>query len=573
MQQQLTEEQVALRTMMQTFIKKHPQHAKQMNLSSVDQEDPYVTRLLEGLAKLNSTIQQTTDGHLPDIAESLLTQVAPEFLRVYPSATIAQFTAQSNQIRQTTYLPKGTVITSDPVGEERAICRFRTTSAVKVNPLCIIKVETSHSHDGQGDLKLYFQCQSKDGMNHLDLAQLRLYLHSQNHVAKQLYQLLTSELVELKITFSENNFQESIALGDQSLCCPTLLDINDAMLPSRNNSFYGFHLLHDYFLFPQKYLFIELHGLEELVFPEACTEFMLEFKLQQPLPQGYQIESEDFQLHCVPAINLYGSASEPIHLSLQKEEYSVVADASQPNSMNIFSVDNVYGHHVDGTKTLFKPMHAFHHRNTKVPVYQTYTRTDGEKFPVTSLAFNETEDMSGMTLSCDITVCNGNYPAMYLTAHTINQLQANVSSDITVTNLTKPTTLVLPPDSDQLAWSLVSHLSLNYQSLAELDNFKNLLARYDWASPDIHESLFDSIFSVRVKPTEFFQKGVFMRGLSFSIGIEEERLEHESELYLFGTVLHHFLTMYGAMNSFVKTDIICHPSNKVLQWQPILGKQ
>jgi len=125
----------------QAFARAHPEQAGMLNLLEVKDRDPYVERLLEGMAYLTAQIRYHLENDIPEVSETLLNQLWPHFLRPFPSATIMQFQPRPGQLQQSQYIDAGEILLSDPVGPDRQACRFRTVQAVTLNPITLSRLQ------------------------------------------------------------------------------------------------------------------------------------------------------------------------------------------------------------------------------------------------------------------------------------------------------------------------------------------------------------------------------------------------------------------------------------------------
>jgi type VI secretion system protein ImpG len=121
----------------------------------------------------------------------------------------------------------------------------------------------------------------------------------------------------------------------------------EALLPVAETSFQGYRLMQEYFSFPQKYLFFDLSGLDQMP-REVSTERFEVVMLLEGLEQNDRalllesaVNADTFQLGCTPAINLFKHGAEPIRLSHTRTEYAVVPDVYVPLGYEVYSVDGV----------------------------------------------------------------------------------------------------------------------------------------------------------------------------------------------------------------------------------------
>src|SRR5205807_2114904 len=102
----------------------------------------------------------------------------------------------------------------------------------------------------------------------------------------------------------------------------------------------------EYFAMPEKFLFVDLTGLEaawggfkntaEVVFliSNAGDE-----DRRQRLATG--ITPKSLRLGCTPIINLFPQTAEPLLMTQHKYEYPVIPDIRRPTATEVFSVDSV----------------------------------------------------------------------------------------------------------------------------------------------------------------------------------------------------------------------------------------
>ncbi len=96
------------------FSKAHPEQARMLNLTEVRDRDPYVERLLEGMAFIAAQIRSRIDDSESAISEQLLEQLCPGQLRGYASRTIMHFSPGPNA-QASKHLPAGSLVRSGQV--------------------------------------------------------------------------------------------------------------------------------------------------------------------------------------------------------------------------------------------------------------------------------------------------------------------------------------------------------------------------------------------------------------------------------------------------------------------------
>ena len=562
----------------QEFARAFPEQAKLLNLENLKDRDPYVERLLEGMAFLSAQIRQRIDDDLPEVSEGLLNLLWPHFLRPLPSLTIIEFNPRKGQLQQTQMVPKHTnllattVLAETPVGKEAVSCRFRTTYPLKVHPVRLESVTASHHSAGGTLIKFKFTADQGVEFDKLDLSQIPLYIHADPSVAALVYKALVGSTQLVQVRFPELPLKDPHRLGGQVCVQPCHLDADEALIPLNGRSFYGFHLLQEYFAFREKYLFVSLDGLEIISWPAKITQFELEVHTADIFPGEVNISAEMFRLYCCPAINLFTRTAEPVRLTHKRYEYPVVADVSSRYGTEVYSVDSVEGMDAsNGERYEYLPLYSFKHEKTGRS-FTASRRVLGSGRPETYITVSDNSKFREQSLSCEIAASNGHIPRAYLQIGSITTPGPECPSYVSLRNITRPTRMLVPPDRDAYQWSLISHLAMNYSSLADTDVLRRLLSLYEWTHDESNKRKIKGLEVESCKPAEMVRQGALMRGTEFKLLMNDASYGSISDSYLFGTVLHRFFSSYASINTFTRTRVHTHPSNLEFQWLPMFGE-
>lgn len=552
----------------QEFALAFPEQAGMLNLQEVRDRDPYVERLLEGMAFLSAQVRRRLDDDVPELCEALLEQLWPQAQRPFPSACIVQFVPRPGQLQQGRELPRDTVLMSPPVGDEKVICRFRTTSPVKLLPLRLSRVAATESAGGYR-LGLTFQIDAGLRGEDLDLQHLPLYLQAEPLTALKLHHDLTRAVQGVRVRFPDQPTVSPQVLGGQEALQPAHFATEELLVPAAGRSLRGFHLLLDYFAFREKYLFVHLRQLERIDWPPHCATFEIEIDLAaEPLTTA--LKKENLRLFCAPAINLFAATSEPIDLTHRRSEYPVVADATCRDGVEIFSLDAVTGSAADGGRRPYPPLHSFRHLSGG-RYFRTARRTAGERRRLALMVGGDL-DFARETLSCSITACNGDYPRRHLPENALQVPSPDFPPAIRFGNLTRPSRLLRPPQVENLPLVLISHLCLSLETLSSLETFRGMLTLFDWSGQEQNRRRLEGLQQLEVRPVDRLHRGGLMRGLRILLQVREESFLSPADIQLFGLVLHHFFGMYAMVNTFIETRLVCHPSGREFTWKPVLGE-
>jgi type VI secretion system protein ImpG len=185
------------------------------------------------------------------------------------------------------------------------------------------------------------------------------------------------------------------------------------------------------------------------------------------------------------------------------------------------------------------------------------------------------------TLTVRTTCTNRNLPAQLPFGDEEGDFELESNAPVKrIVALTKPTPPLRPPTSRLALWHLISHLSLNYLSLVESGRgaLQQILRLYDFTDTPFAEKMIDGIVSVKSQP--HFGRVVSENGISFARGTRVE-LELDEDrfvgggVYLFASVIEHFLALYVSLNSF--TQLVAKTSQRkgevLRQWPPRAGQK
>jgi type VI secretion system protein ImpG len=143
--------------------------------------------------------------------------------------------------------------------------------------------------------------------------------------------------------------------------------------------------------------------------------------------------------------------------------------------------------------------------------------------------------------------------------------------------LRKPTPALRPPTGRSSLWRLISHLSLNYLSLVSegKEALQEILKLYDFTHSSFSMKQIEGILELKSGPG--FARILSENGISFARGTKVELHLDEDNfvgggVYLFSSVLEHFLGLYVTLNSFSQVSVRTRQRKEVLhQWPPRAG--
>jgi len=573
-----------LRLQGREFAEAHPQLTRFLSDESMD---PDVERLLEGFAFMTGRLREKVEDEFPELTHSLLAMLWPNYLRPIPSATIVRFDPHLHAISERQTLPRGTRLDSRPV-QDGIACHFRTCHEMAVDPLMVNDVHARHSRE-VSELTLSLDVHSDQSPQAIGLDSLRLHLGGERYTAQTLYLWLNHYLERVTV---EADGQARTLPTD--CLTPVGFDPADSLLPYPRNAFDGYRILQEYLCFPEAFHFMDLGGLQRVLPDHPVERITLKFLFGRTLPPDAAVDRESVQLHCTPAVNLFTHEADPIDLNGRQTEYRVRPSTRQPRCFEVFSVDSVEGWLDEGQGRLrgaprpYTPFESFEHQiereRERTALYyrvrvRESLRDDGFDHAISFVRGDESECLHrNETISLTLTCTNRELPQQ-LAVGDLCVPTSSTPSFVAFRNITRPTPTLRPSLDGSLLWTLISNLSLNYQSLLSLDALKSVLRVYDFRAlvdrqaERVSQQRMAGIVDIETEPTDRLYRGLPVRGIRSKLTLDPRCFGSEGDLYLFGTVLSRFFGLYASINSFHLLDVVNQQNQEQYTWTCQAGQQ
>lgn len=594
------------------FAEKHPALGGKLRLSERQRKDPFVERLFEGFAFLSGRIHERLDDEIPEITGGLLEQLFPHFLRPFPSCAILEVTPVPGAVtrpilierRSELQTPTGRykvkyAVSAGPEEKARIIEKtesaefiFQTTQNLTVRPIRLKDVRTEDAPDATTALILQIHPDRNVDYESLDLKRLSLFLHGADSLRYTLLLYLTKYISTLSVAEligEKRNFVEikSFKIGIPELSTDIDYQSDDfALVPYARQTFSGYRLLHEYFSFPDRFFFIDVEGLDKFQASKDGHPFEIKFTFNRRLSNEFRPKINNIYLHCTPIVNLFNRPTEEVAVTQRMPEYYIIPDLDRRKSREIYSVNKVTGvgeNKLEQYKYVpvtsydildvsdldyeYKRFYSIARRSVRGDMAETFIRIFGPSM--------ETDVFPKETLSIEATMSNGFLPAKYLEAKAITE-PINFPTGVSVANLTVPSDVLPNPDRRNFLWALISHLNLNYSTLADAETLKSILSLYNWSPTynNPNEKRIKAIVKVhRPETKNLYRHRSLIRGIEFKIEVDPNEFPYrDGDIHLFGLVMSRFLSQYVTINSYVILTIIESGTNKQYTWEPNLGK-
>ena len=593
------------------FAEKHRGIGRYLRLSDRDRKDPFVERLLEAFAFLSGRIHERLDDDMPEFAGSLLEQLFPHMLRPFPACSIMQVRPVSGFVTQPVIVKRGSEVQT-PAGRYKVKYRvasglqekartleksepadfvFRTTQDLVALPIQLRSINIS-DENGKSSLTLSFHLNRNVTFSSLQLERLSLYLAGSPRLKHTLLYYLTRFSESVSIREVSTHDAPFVRLKNWRIDIPELtrpLEENEerALIPYARQTFTGFRVLQDYFSFPERFFFLELNGLGQFQASEEGHPIEIKIGFDRVLSREFKPSTKDILINCVPIVNLFERSTEPVSVTQRMPEYYIIPDADRRKSREIYAFKKVTGINDENlSQYSYAPITSYNVLDTNDPEYEfkrffstVYRPIEGDMGETSVRLFGpslEQDEFPRETLSILALMSNGILPAKYLQVGSITEA-TTFPEGMAVTNVTAPSDVLPCPDRQNFLWSLISHLTVSYTTLADTSTLKTLLSLYNWSPVENNpgrKKIHEGIVNVRhPEAKNLYRNRALIRGIEFCIDIDAGHFENgEGDVHLFGLVLSRFLAQYVTINSSVILRFVDTKTNKEYTWDANPGQ-
>lgn len=611
-----------VREMAAEFGALHPLVAGQLRLRNDGCEDPFVERLLEGFAFLSARVHQKLDSDFPVFTQALAETVYPSLLCPAPSMGIVEVQPDPSLTEPLT-IPRGSLLTGHLGPESDTRCEFRTAHEIVLYPielasddkgraryfdrdLDLLRLPTGLPVKAALRLRLVLPSDSGTFEEKDDLDELMFFIRGDLGAAGRIFEELFSHATHLVATesgaFPKNSGVHVLGGASGLRLVRGGLDQSEALLPVDARVFEGYRLLREYMAMPQRLLFFKIQGLKRVLsgIKSGSVDLIIGFN-RSTAELSNLVRPDSFVLNATPVVNLFERRADQVELDRGRSEFHLVVDKTKSMHYEVLAVTEVAAvARGSGGKVPFQPFYRCEVGNPGAKAFYTVNReprhlTGREKREgpfsrylgsevFLSLVDGRNAPFDGEieALSVKVLCSNRHLPlSMPLKGRDTDLLPESGLPVSSVRWLMPPTS---PMDSLAFganSWRFISHLSLNYLSLVEVDGsgataLRDLLRIY---MPDNLEEAFDwikGIESVSSSPVIRRMSGggpvAFQRGIAVTITFDERHFAGASA-FLCGSVLAQFLANYVAINSFVETTLVSTSRGKLITWPTTTGTQ
>ena len=609
------------------FAAEFPKVAARLGLEGFIKEfqcpDPYVERLLEGFAFMAARVRLKLEAEYPRFSGHLLDMVYPDYLAPLPSMGIVQFQpdiSQGSLAEGTAIIGRSATLKSLLGRDVQTACEYRTAHPVTLWPITLAEGSYQSSagavaalglpgtENAKAALRLRLRSITGVPFTQFPLDRLDLYLRGDDAVAMQLYEQLLANVCGVVVTPGQTPAPWSETLPRGAVTSLGFAD-EEALFPPGPRTFQGYRLLREYFAFAERFQFVSLGGLAGPVrrCQGSALDVIVLFDRSLPVLEE-AVDASRFQLFCAPVINLFPRRADRVQLSEQTNEYHIVVDRSRPLDYEVHSVTQVEGFGMrSDPEQLFLPFYAcndadrdrFHeayytlHREPRVlssrqrRLGARSSYVGGEVWlglvDAGAAPFRSQLRQLGVSVLCT----NRDLPLQMPVGAGDTDLMLEVGAPVQAVRFLAGPTEPWPSAANRdVAWKLISHLSLNYLSLLDDQDgrgaaaLRELLDLYVPRKPGdsnaVQSNRIESVLSATARPIHrrlpVPGPPSIGRGLEITLTVDETGFAGSGP-FLLGQVLEQFFARYVSINAFTETVLRSASRGEIKRWLARPGRR
>ena len=341
------------------FAKDHPQVASELGLHPDSTSDPFVERLLEGVAYLTARVQARMEREGVEFAQQALARVAPLFQRATPSISVLALHPDmtSPEAFRAQTIARGSRVQAQLPGRTRPV-QWTTARPVTLFPLRLASVDCARSlstipaglaqalNTTQAVIRLRFTLEGAATLSAMaegNPPPLHMMLAGDVPRAFLLHRTLVSDTREWFAVLPSPQGEQVVALP---LSCLRMagMEEDESLLPSDIGALPGLRLLREYFAQPARFLGVEMDVLARLAaLAPAARSFDLLFALRHaPTKLLGDVHTHQFRLFATPVINLYPKRLDPVPYDARQTAQWIPVDRLRPADYHLWDLQALH---------------------------------------------------------------------------------------------------------------------------------------------------------------------------------------------------------------------------------------
>lgn len=577
-----------LRKLVHEYAEHYPKLAQRLKLEAKSSSaDVQIERLIQSAAWLNARSLNAINDEFSELSHGILAIKAPHFIAPIPSCSIVQFQARREYLEKKISIPGKSILASH---DQQSSIHVQTIYPVEIMPIEVDNVQIfSHpsnlsfdavSWDAGSQIRSILSIRLKmfrpNQMWHtLAMDKLVFHINARAPDNYHLYDLLMHKVQGIALANGIND-RFPVMLEKKSLQ-PMGFTAEESLLDYRDQIKWGYKILNDYAIFPEKFLFFSVTNLEEILLTKKMTSGndleLLFFLSEDAVHLSSRLKKEFFALNCTPVVNIF-----PEKASITGEnQWSPELNLSRliPNKDHdheVYSLDKVVGYCQDGIPREFLDYQSHQHVLSpqlyyyaqRVPAHKAgyYQANKSELILSFVNEKKERQAMQGWTFELEMQCSNGDLPSqinwMTCTFDLMDQRQEAVAK---IVPLRKFTQSFHPFMNRNSCWQFISHLRANplaIHSEQAINAFSSILKLYDYdpKQPSMSQGLLDIKYRPQIKHHPNANQGAppFWHGAEISLHLAAKECAHKS-LYLFAAIMAEFIPTFVSRDFFAQLKI------------------
>jgi type VI secretion system protein ImpG len=603
------EELSHIRELATEFSALHPTVARNLSLDSVPCPDPYVERLLEGVAYLAARTRLKVDAESSRHVRNLLDELYPDLVGPAPAMSMAALHPgpQVQTMLDGHVVRRGTRLVAAYREGISTRATYTTAQDVTLWPVKLDKVEYLQDRgalnaagldrpEAEAGIRITLSRVGPGSLAELSLDRLDLCFAGSSR-GGVIFDAIMGHAVGGIARATKSGGTGRPIVG------PDLVGIVDGegVLPRVRPAFEGYRLMREYFLMPDRFHYLRLDGLNAAI--RDCTQGTCEVVLflSEARPEIADLAVKDFRLFVSPLVNLFEKECNVIEIDGRSAAHVVHADRTRPRDFEIYRLIRVEDADSDGSDAALQALYSVEQHRGSGLVYTTERRPrrpgeDEIRRGQTRTSYTGDDLFLSIARPADATVTKA-VRRLDIRAICTNRdlpiLDDNPKLTLETGDPVGRVELLMPfrrPRSsiasslpriaaggesqlDDLAWRLVAQLSLNHLSLAEAGREAEPLR----AMLDLYADRGDPVVArharsiARVRSRQVVERlGIagpmcFGHGIEITLDVDETTLAGSSALLL-SALLNQLFARHAAINSFVRTKTHLMQRQEDVSW-------
>jgi type VI secretion system protein ImpG len=363
------------------FALAYPEYGGALAANTDGAKDPFIERLLEGIAFLTAKTACRLDNESERLTCDVLRSTMPDLLYPMPPAGIVQF-APNNSLDPKTQMsiPRGSLLTYLTNSGKRF--KFRSVADVNLHPLrvsvlskpdrkqCMHVIQSASRQNvvSLGQLDVFrMEIQTLESQPLAESVHDRLSLHFAGEDGFMLWSALTQHAQCMLLV----NPESGLSVVSQHMhprLIPSGWNDNESLLPEECVLPGPYRLLREWSHFPNRFAFADLLGLRKSLTGFNGRKIELWWFLSKEALSNNPA-SDTVRLFCTPVINLEKLRCDPLNMTFDKLEYQAILPHTVTKTHHIIGIDKVSHKNEEFKWNDLRPIHQIY----KLGQYDYYT--------------------------------------------------------------------------------------------------------------------------------------------------------------------------------------------------------